>query len=148
MLISKSSLRSDPRVMAGLIAQSALAQVDALKKPQSAEVYAATLLRLLEAYRVEMPDVAAHRGVGEFLPFEVSTADEWGSEGTQSDVLEAIERTRKRISELERVPFANAVSAALSHAFGLAKVKASIDSGELRLLKQFLKKFTAELQAA
>src|SRR5687767_13208928 len=63
MLTFPSSQRSDPRVMAALIADTSLRFIEQGQVPASPRVFEATLLRLLDTYRYDAFQQVKHRSI-------------------------------------------------------------------------------------
>lgn len=148
MPIWKSEARSDPRLLCKLIALTTLEQLDAPQDPNNqdtSQLYAASLLRVLNAYRFGLPEVTPHKGVAEFTPFDQAEDDVWSEDSGHSEVMSAIERARKRLSPKQTPDsYATMLSTALKGTFGLSNDSATSDS--VRALRLFLSQFSSELR--
>lgn len=147
MFMSTPNVRNDPRVTCALIAQAALSRLD---DPQdrgpsaTKEVYALTLARLLDAYRMDLPEARPHPAIGEVTPLEATT-DDWPDPSSQKDVTDAVERSRLHLRpNLDRHQFAELVSKSVSDALMLA---ARVQVDEVDFAKTFLREFNTQLRA-
>ena len=147
MLISTNTLRSDPRVMCGLIAESTLARLESQERPSAAEVHALTLIRMLDAYRVGMQPVPAHSGVAAYSPL-VNDESGFDAPDHQSDVMQAIDTARTSVCKLDREDFSTSMVRTLAAVFSVQGVTAPVDANEVALLKGFLGRFATALQTA
>ena len=145
MLISNNTLRSDPRVMCGMIAQSTLARLDNDDRPDAVTIHALTLIRMLDAYRVGMAPVQAHSGVAEYSPLSREKAG-FEMPNHEGEVMQAIDNARQSICRLDREEFSISLVKTLVAAFNVNGTTSIVTNDDKQLLKGFLGQFSNELQ--
>ena len=109
MLTTPSPLRSDPRVMAGLIAKTSLRLIDKQVEDSSRRVFEATLLRLLDIYE---HDAFRHRTRRSILARARSPDPELRKEPDHTgDVRSAIAAAHKAmLPQLDRAEFCGEIA--------------------------------------
>lgn len=147
MLRAQANFKSDPRVSCAIVAGSVLAQLESQEIGEAGRVYANTLVRLLDGYRVGGITEEGSHGVLHYIP--LSSSEDFDSDGNVERVREAFQEAHHDVfPALSAEDFVKNVSDSIRHyipASNREKVESQLT---LDQLKEFLAKLRGALRKA
>jgi hypothetical protein len=143
MLKAQANFKSDPRVSCAIVAGSVLAQLESNEIQEAGRVYATTLVRLLDSYRVGGIAEEGSHGVLHYVPL-LSGEDFYADDNTEQ-VHKAFQAAHHNVfPTLSDEDFVKNVSASIRH-YIPANEQDIVDA---QISLERLKKFLAELRGA
>lgn len=143
MLNAQANFKSDPRISCAIVAGSVLAQLESNEIREAGRVYATTLVRLLDGYRVGGIAEEGSHGVLHYVP--LSSGEDFYNDGNVEQVHEAFQAAHHNVfPTLSDDDFVKSVSASIRHYIPTndqERVDAQVSLDQL-------KKFLAELRGA